>query len=124
MAGRGRGAQEGKQSGAEFAGRGGSIGIVRFDQAALSALLTGPDGPVAKDLTRRALRVNATAKRLCAVDTGRLRASIAWRMERDWRGLCAIVGTNVSYAAPIEFGTRTQRAQPFLRPALRDAVTR
>ena len=122
MANRGKGAQEGKQSGASFSSRGSSIGIVRFDQAALGQLLEGPNGPVAKDLTRKALRVQAAAKRLCPVDTGRLRASIAWRMERDWRGLCAIVGTNVSYAAPIEFGTRRMRAQPFLRPALREAI--
>lgn len=122
MANRGKGVQEGKQSAGAFTARGSSLGIVRFDQQALAALLQGTNGPVAKDLTRKALRVQGAAKRLCPVDTGRLRASIAWRMERDWRGLCAIVGTNVSYAAPIEFGTRRMRAQPFLRPALREAI--
>lgn len=122
MANRGQGVQEGKQSAASFSARGTSLGIVRFDQERLSALLEGTNGPVAKDLVRKAIRVQAAAKRLCPVDTGRLRASIAWRIERDWRGLAAIVGTNVTYAAPIEFGTRTQRARPYLRPALREAI--
>ena len=32
----------------------------------------------------------------------------------DW-----VVGTNVAYAAYVEFGTSTQEAQPYLRPAAR-----
>ena len=32
------------------------------------------------------------------------------------------VGTDVNYAAAVEFGSKTQRAQPYLRPALREAI--
>lgn len=96
-------------------------GRVIWDGAALNALLRGPSGGVAKDLARRALSVDRTAKRLCPVDTGRLRASINWRLEADARGLLAIVGTDVEYAPYVEFGTSRMSAQPFLRPALEAA---
>lgn len=130
MAARGSGAREGAASGRAFASKGATGGLtsggagggsVKWYNAELTALLEGPDGPVAKDLTRRALKCQRTAKRLCPVDTGRLRASIAWRLERDAEGLAAVIGTNTHYAAYIEFGTRNMRAQPYLRPALMEA---
>ena len=126
MAGtRGKGTNEGREAAGRFStGASGPAGSVTFDQAALARLLEGPDGPVGKDLARKAIRCQAAAKRLCPVDTGRLRASIAWRMGHDFGGLYAIVGTNVHYAAPVEFGTRTMRARPYLRPALAEAVGR
>jgi HK97 gp10 family phage protein len=73
---------------------------------------------VAKEVTRAAIQVDRRAKALCPVDTGRLRASINWRLGSDARGVLGIIGTNVSYAVFQEFGTRHQAAQPFLRPAL------
>lgn len=91
---------------------------VVWDGAALNALLRGPNGDVAKDLAKRAIRVERLAKRLAPVDTGRLRASINWRIESDRRGLVAIVGTSVDYAPYQEFGTSIMAAHPFLRPAL------
>lgn len=118
---------------------------VYLNDAALRALLQGPNGPVVRDLSRRALRCESAAKRFCPVDHGRLRSSINWRLGRDARGYYADVGTNVSYALPVEFGTRPHvirprnakalywkgarhpvayvnhpgtRAQPFLRPAI------
>jgi HK97 gp10 family phage protein len=91
---------------------------IRFDSAALRTLLVSTDGDVAKDLQRRALRVDRQAKRLCPVDTGRLRSSITNQLARDATGLLALVGSNVHYAPYIELGTSRMRAQPFLRPAL------
>lgn len=91
------------------------------DHAALDRLLEGPNGPVAKDLARRAVKVEATAKRLAPVDTGRLRSSITHEVTTDSKGLVAFVGTNVEYAIFVELGTRFQRPQPYLRPALRSA---
>lgn len=96
-------------------------GTVTIDGPALDRLLHSPAGPVARDLSRRAVRVDAAAKRLCAVDTGRLRSSINWRLAADARGLLALIGTNVHYAPHVEFGTFRMRAQPFLRPALQAA---
>lgn len=62
-----------------------------------------------------ALMVESEAKKLCPVDTGRLRASIT--TEKIGKAAYA-VGTNVEYAPYVEFGTRKMRAQPYLRPAL------
>lgn len=96
---------------------------VRFvpDRAALDRLLNGPQGDIAKDLAKRAVKVEATAKRLCPVDTGRLRSSITHQLATDARGLHALIGSNVEYAIFVELGTMANRAQPYLRPALRAA---
>jgi HK97 gp10 family phage protein len=66
-------------------------------------------------LLGRAERIKAIAQILCPVDTGRLRASIKVTQLGDggYR-----IGTDVSYAIYVEFGTRYMHAQPFLRPAL------
>lgn len=97
------------------------MATVTINGPALDRLLESAAGPVAKDLARRAVRVDAAAKRLCPVDTGRLRSSINWRLAADARGLLALVGTNVHYAPHVEFGTFRTRPQPFLRPALQAA---
>ena len=54
------------------------------------------------------------AKKLCPVDTGRLRNSIT-HLLLDEKNV--IVGTNVEYATYVETGTSKHREQPFLRPA-------
>lgn len=94
---------------------------VVIDRVALAELLSSPNGAVGKDLTRRTIKVNNRAKQLCPVDTGRLRASISWRMERDGDQVVGVVGTNVEYAAYVELGTRRMSARPYLRPALEAA---
>lgn len=55
------------------------------------------------------------AKKLCPVDTGNLRNSIAHEMRGE---NTVAVGTNVHYAPYVELGTRKMRAQPYLRPAV------
>lgn len=89
-----------------------------YNHAALDRLLVSPSGPIAADLARRAVRVDRAAKQLCPVDTGRLRSSITWQIQRDTQGLLAVIGTNVEYARYVELGTIHTAAQPFLRPAL------
>lgn len=70
------------------------------------------------DLQRLGLRIQNEARRLCPVDTGRLRASIIAVDGRDAAGIFVKVGTNVSYAPFVEYGTSRSPAQPFLRPAV------
>lgn len=106
----------------------------RFNQLELQNLLTGPSGPVARDLVRRAIRVEAAAKsgwspsapaepgQKPAVRTGRLRGSITWRLGRDPLGLYADIGSSVLYAPYLEFGTSRMEARPYLRPALAAAA--
>ncbi len=64
-----------------------------------------------KAVQELALIVEAKAKELCPVDTGKLRASITTAIQ-SWAQ--AYVGTNTEYAAHVEYGTE---AQPFLEPA-------
>jgi len=68
------------------------------------------------------------AQELCPVDTGNLRGSITYGIDGD----SCYIGTNVSYAPYVEFGTGQnsevggspsivgQRPQPFLRPSASD----
>ncbi|HEY1119887.1 MAG TPA: HK97-gp10 family putative phage morphogenesis protein [Acidimicrobiales bacterium] len=95
-----------------------AAGEFRLNRQALADFLGTPDGPVAAELQRRANSVERRAKRLCPVDTGRLRASITNALEKDPEGVSAVIGTNVEYAVYVEFGTGDTRPQPFLRPAL------
>ena len=53
-----------------------------------------------------------------AVDTGRLRASIAHRVEMESGEAVAFVGTNVEYAPYLEFGTTRMQPRPFMVPAI------
>lgn len=72
-----------------------------------------------------ALFIEGAAKYRCPVDTGNLRRSIAAQpptMQGDTA--VALVGTNVEYAAYVEFGTRKMNAQPFMGPALEAARAR
>lgn len=114
------------------------VRIVEHPQA-LRALLTGDSGGLARDLSRRAIRVtnhaklNATGRQVEGannpegrgprVQTGRLRSSITWELRHGADGqLEARVGTNVEYGYYLETGLRGGRTYPFLRPALPSAV--
>jgi len=72
------------------------------------------NGENKKIIKKACLMVERDAKKLCAVDTGRLRSSITYEIE----GTTGKVGTNVDYAKYIEFGTEKMSPQPYLRPAL------
>lgn len=91
---------------------------IKLNRAVRDRILESREGPVARELLRRGLQVERTAKRLAPVDTGRLRSSINTALAVDSRGLFARIGTNVDYALYVELGTLKQPAQPYLRPAL------
>lgn len=55
-------------------------------------------------------------KKLCPVDTGRLRGSITHGVIKDEK--CAYIGTNVYYGKYVEMGTSRMKAQPYIRPAV------
>ena len=63
--------------------------------------------------------VTRDAKIRCAVDTGTLRRSLREMKHTENAGrIESQVGTDIVYAPHVEFGTRYQAAQPYLRPAL------
>jgi HK97 gp10 family phage protein len=66
-------------------------------------------------VAQTALLIETDAKLFAPVDTGRLRSSI--HAEIAPNGLSATVSDGVDYGIHLEFGTRFQRAQPFLYPA-------
>lgn len=96
--------------------------VVTFDDAKLRRLFNSPTGPIAKKLLTTGQSVEGYAKRLCPVDTGRLRNSIDHKIGVDFDGLVCRIGSDVEYAKHVEEGTSTNSAQPYLRPALAAVV--
>lgn len=72
-------------------------------------------------VTKAAEAVQRRATSLVPVDTGRLKSSIGYTVERGPDGPVAFVGSEVEYAIFVEQGTWRTRAQPYLVPAL-DAI--
>lgn len=68
-------------------------------------------------LTRIGLQAERYAKEALtkqkAVDTGRLRDSVAFAVD----GSSVAVGTNVEYGVYIEYGTQKMEKRPFIKPA-------
>lgn len=68
---------------------------------------------IAMALEAIGLTAEGYAKKMCPVDTGRLRASISHARDDN----AAYIGTNVEYAAYVELGTSKMKPRPYLRPA-------
>lgn len=73
---------------------------------------------VREALIRTGVDVQNEAKRRCPVDTGRLRSSIVHRIDGSGRVSGITVGTNVSYAADVEYGTAPHVIVPKNKKAL------
>lgn len=71
-----------------------------------------------QNIEKACLLVEGDAKRMVAVDTGRLRASITHEVEKKGDEVMGRVGTNVVYGVFQEYGSSKMAAHPFLRPAL------
>lgn len=88
------------------------------DEAAVRRMISEQGVGVWQDIFRRVKRVEAKAKELCPVDTGRLRASISGEVEvRDGIPV-GVVGSDVEYAPYVFNGTRYMAARPVLQQAL------
>lgn len=85
-------------------------------QNKLRALVPNTRRAVREAVALTALLTESDAKLFAPVDTGRLRASIHTNISEN--GLRAEVVAQTDYAIFLETGTRRQRAQPFLEPAL------
>ena len=55
------------------------------------------------------------AKEIVPVDTGRLRNSITYEVNKD--DMAIYIGSRVEYAAPVELGTSRMRPRPYRSPA-------
>jgi hypothetical protein len=121
---------------------------VRINPTALAAYINSPSGDVAKDLTKRGIRVEREAKRLAhqagtgrtyhksnpkrthrasapgqpfATDLGTAAASITHAIGVDAVGIFCQVGSGLKKMRWLEFGTRLMAPRPTLRRALRKA---
>lgn len=71
--------------------------------------------PVKEVVKMNGAELHKSAQRLAPVDTGHLKRSIVITMSEG--GLKAEVKPSADYAPYVEFGTRYQAAQPFMRPS-------
>lgn len=81
-------------------------------------IISEKDEAVIRALTIIGMKAEGYAKKLCPVDTGRLRNSISHATDED----TAYIGTNVEYAPYVELGTSRMKERPFLKPAALDHV--
>jgi HK97 gp10 family phage protein len=73
---------------------------------------------VKRAVERTRIDVQNEARRRAPVDTGRLRSSIVSRSEGSGRSVGYAVGTNVNYAAAVEYGTAPHVIKPRYKQAL------
>lgn len=92
--------------------------------AAIRRAVDGMEIVGRRQLLQAGIIMQNTARELCPVDTGRLRSSITMKQGEGVNGPYVEVGTNVAYAAWVEYGTSKSPAQPFLRPGLLAAARR
>ena len=78
-------------------------------------VIDGIDDAISRALEKIGLTAEGYSKRLCPVDTGRLRNSITHVVSDGEKSV--YIGTNVEYAPYVEMGTVNTKAQPFLKPA-------
>jgi HK97 gp10 family phage protein len=93
---------------------------VTLDQAAMKALLSGPQGPVYSMLQTKARQVkNAAVNTYVPVRTRLLQKSIEFTLTEERGTPIAIVSANTTYAKYVHQGTRKMAGRPFLIQALR-----
>ncbi|MCX4994261.1 HK97-gp10 family putative phage morphogenesis protein [Streptomyces longwoodensis] len=90
----------------------------RAYERGLRRFFGGMSEDVKRAVDRTRMDVQNEARRRAPVDTGRLRSSIVSRAEGGGRSLGYVVGTNVSYAAAVEYGTAPHVIKPKYKRAL------
>lgn len=107
-------------------------GRIKWDEAALAAFLSGPNGPPATICSIFGEKITQEAKRLAPVSphgshgrpSGWLRSAIGWELGHDELGVYADIFSpalsvdGAPYGLFQEVGTSKMKAQPHLRPAL------
>jgi HK97 gp10 family phage protein len=90
----------------------------RAYERGLRRALGGMSDDVKRAVEQTRIQVQNEARRRAPVDTGRLRSSIVSRAENSGRKVGYVVGTNVNYAAAVEYGTAPHRIYPRNKKAL------
>lgn len=92
--------------------------ISHLDRAGLFEVESSPNGPVVRDMLRRANKVAALAKADCPKNTGRLARSISVRFVPG-KNPSIWIGSDVSYAKEVHDGTRPHHIHPKTAKVLR-----
>jgi hypothetical protein len=79
-------------------------------------ILDAPDGPVARDLYHRGVRVQNRARVLAPVDTGRLRNSIVVELRSRGGKPVVAIGSRLPYAIYVHEGTGLYGSGRPIRP--------
>lgn len=93
-------------------------GVLEVREDNRQAIANAIDKALMRGLEKVGLVAEGYAKRLCPVDTGRLRNSITHQINDSEKSV--YIGTNVEYAPHVELGTYKASAHPFLAPAAQD----
>lgn len=89
---------------------------IKVDKSLSKALIkAGLEVKVRTTVLRNASEMQTKAQKLAAVDTGFMKRSIG--LTQGGGGLNIKVSPTAEYAPYVEYGTRYQAAQPFMRPA-------
>lgn len=88
----------------------------RMEPAAVERLLKGREGPVVRDLLRRGQRVLNQARRLCPVDQGDLKRSLAMELRPERGGWAVRIGSNLEYAIYVHEGTGVYAGRGYIYP--------
>lgn len=92
------------------------------DNAALTQFINDPDGPIKKDLRRRANNVQRRARQLVGVKTGALRQSIQVKELQTLVTPSISIGSQLPYALAHHEGTRPHTIDPNSERLLRFKV--
>lgn len=90
-----------------------------LNKAAYEVLTESPNGQVGKYLRKRAIILQALAKKQVGVQTGALRKSIRYQVVRDSKGLIATVGSGNRIALMHHNGTKPHIILPRRAQTLR-----
>lgn len=93
--------------------------------ADLGVNVTQAMGDAGKAALEQTVQVDAIS--MCPVDTGHMQSKIHTELEVTQKGFvatCGINGEDCDYAGFVEYGTSRMSAQPFMRPALDQNMTR
>lgn len=97
---------------------------LKLDRAAVNRVLDSPTGEVGRFLEKKGAKAEQIATNLVPVDTGQLKSSISHKLSSDSGGLGVDIEARAPHALYVELGTRYRPATPYLRPAMRQAMSR
>lgn len=85
---------------------------VTIDAAALRAVLEGPDGPVAREVTRRTIALRNIVVQETPVAKGELRRNWNVRYENTPKGVTGVIANSTQHIWPLIDGARPHVIEP------------